>query len=56
MTGIAKLETALRRAAELVAMDKVYGPIFERIDAELTAARAQSSEDVIQQARAILNT
>lgn len=48
---IERLRAAHATVAKLVALDPVYVPVFERLDAELSAQEA--SEDIIAKARAI---
>ncbi|MDD9730441.1 hypothetical protein PVW46_11025 [Mameliella sp. AT18] len=50
-TLLDRLRSAHQSVAELVLIDPVYLPIFERLEAELLAA--QSSESAIERARAV---
>ena len=50
-TQLKRLQDAYRKAAELVLMDPVYLPIFERLEKELLAAEAAG--DAVARARAV---
>ena len=50
-TQLKRLQDAYRKVAELVLMDPVYLPIFERLEKELLAAEAAG--DAIARARAV---
>jgi len=46
-----RLRDAHRKVAELVLIDPVYSPVFERLERELLAAEA--TEDAISRARVV---
>ena len=51
-----RLEAALMKVAALLDRDPAFGPVFERLEAELEAARrAQEGTDAQRRARALLD-
>ncbi|MER8775772.1 hypothetical protein [Mesorhizobium sp. M0977] len=50
---LARLRKAHATVAQLVAIDLVYLPIFDRLEAEIAAAEAELIKDPIAKARAI---
>lgn len=51
---IDRLRSAHAAVAQIVLMDHAYLPIFQRLDAELSAAEARAGGDPIAFARALL--
>lgn len=53
---LARIQAALETVAELVAVDMVYAPVFERLEAELAAARAAAANsDPVTRARLLID-
>lgn len=51
---IEELRVAHRRAASLTLADADFGPIFDRLDAELIAAETQNEDPLLARAREVL--
>mgnify|MGYP003680443493 FL=1 len=51
--NIDDLKEALRKIAELVMIDRVYLPIFERLENEIAARKRD--EDLFERAKAVVN-
>lgn len=49
-----RLRAAHAAVARIVLMDQVYAPIFQRLEAELSAAEARAGGDPIAYARAVV--
>ena len=52
--NIDELKEALRKIAELVMIDRVYLPIFERLENEIAARKRD--EDLFERAKAVVNS
>lgn len=51
--NIDELKEARRKVAELVMIDRVYLPVFERLENELAAR--ERDEDLFERAKAVVN-
>ncbi|MAN15050.1 MAG: hypothetical protein CL945_10345 [Dinoroseobacter sp.] len=53
-TDLNRWKAARHTAAQLVLMDRIYAPIFERVEREIAALEAE--QELVERARAIVHS